>query len=663
MYLHNFSGEVVWSPCNRFIAISKFGSAEILDAITLDRLSSFEYPRDSNGWQLSFSPDSCFLTLFDRRDLASWDLQTGGPLGTILLGLDGLPAIPFSFTYSMDGKAVAITYEVSPADEDEDEDESDEDGKTEGENYEDENVEGENDGRDNHNQDNGYGYGRNSHSIDNYSHSYNSIDSNNAHDNDSDKSNYDNRDVFVSTYTLLSRTRRRHHRVSEGRIIAPIWTHGEHFRFATVELQSITIWEALFGSTHTPTQVKTFPSQNETLDGERFLFLPALSRLAFVQRGTVLIWDARAPKRLLKSGAIPALHFARNPDMAHSSSRSSFSSDGGFFACMTAAGEVYVWKESPPGYILHQRLAFSIPDDSTGPRLSPNGESIIISLHSAIHLWSTRDQVLPYPNVPAGNSNRHDFIMGFSPDEALAAFARRGGNMVTILDLQSGNSRFAAHAGMRVDCLGISGNSVVVVGEGKVITWSPPRENHTFTVRANMSDTCRTTVLDRTPPSRFLDEPTLTSISPDLIRVAISGYSTQPWGPGLEIYDVSTGRCLGGIRTPTGLMPKFTPDGGEVWGVSDYSTVEGWKATGDGKSGVIELKPLRQTTHPPAPPWRSSHGYEVTDNGWVINSTKKRLLWLPHRWRSNWKYRAWCGRFLGLLHGELSEVVILEFFE
>ena len=59
----------------------------------------------------------------------------------------------------------------------------------------------------------------------------------------------------------------------------------------------------------------------------------------------------------------------------------------------------------------------------------------------------------------------------------------------------------------------------------------------------------------------------------------------------------------------------------------------------------------------------SNHDYEVTDDGWVLSPSRKRLLWLPHRWRSKEEHRRWDGRFLGLLDGQLAEVVILEFFE
>ena len=88
----------------------------------------------------------------------------------------------------------------------------------------------------------------------------------------------------------------------------------------------------------------------------------------------------------------------------------------------------------------------------------------------------------------------------------------------------------------------------------------------------------------------------------------------------------------------------------------------GWEVIKDDKSGGMELKRLEQSYPSGTLPWESPHGYEVTDDGWVLSPTRKRLLWLPHRWRSYRQHRVWNGRFLGLSH-RLSEVVILEFLE
>ena len=89
-----------------------------------------------------------------------------------------------------------------------------------------------------------------------------------------------------------------------------------------------------------------------------------------------------------------------------------------------------------------------------------------------------------------------------------------------------------------------------------------------------------------------------------------------------------------------------------------------WEIFEDSGSGAIGLGPLGEAVFQPELfPFDSTCGYEVTDDKWVLSPTQERLLWLPQHWRSYWKYRIWNRQFLGLIHRELSDVVILEFFE
>ena len=75
----------VWSPCNRFIAISYGMAVDVLDSATLHQLQTLEFPwntpEECKGFV--FSPDSSILTCSsgvpsDELSVVSWDLQTGG---------------------------------------------------------------------------------------------------------------------------------------------------------------------------------------------------------------------------------------------------------------------------------------------------------------------------------------------------------------------------------------------------------------------------------------------------------------------------------------------------------------------------------------------------------------------------------------------------------
>ena len=131
----------------------------------------------------------------------------------------------------------------------------------------------------------------------------------------------------------------------------------------------------------------------------------------------------------------------------------------------------------------------------------------------------------------------------------------------------------------------------------------------------------------------------------------------------MDFYETSTGKHLVYIATTSGPKPWFTRDGREVWSSRGVST-EGWKIIKGGELDVIGLEPLGLNEGPSGGyPWESPHGHIVTDGGWILDSRRTRVMWLPHNWRINKRLRVWDGQFLGLLDGELPEPVILELDE
>ena len=462
--------------------------------------------------------------------------------------------------------------------------------------------------------------------------------------------------TFIRTYDL-SRTEAGPRCVPEGRIIEPIWTHGKCIRFVTINPGSVAVSEVEFTLKNPPVEVESLPISDKIVGGERFLFLPSLSRLAFLLRDTIQVWDAKAAKLLLKSAFKPC-----DSNSSHLPA-GSFSSDGRFFACLDESTVVLVWKESPTGYVLHQKLQFVTSNLSILPRISPSGESIFVSSDQrAFHLWHTRDQVPFLPSVSACNFHKNNFTLAFSPDERSAAFAREGGSEVTIFHPLAGDLQLAVDTDMRVVCLGMTGSALIVVGEEKIGTWDLPGGDCTF--NASIDDSVRTTTLDRNQGTLDRDQgtPELGSISPNFSRIAV--LSGPSYNRPLRIYDIFTGRCLTSAEAGEALWVAFTQDGHEVWTFSTLFGLKGWEIVEDNGSGPIRLEPRDRDVYPSgALPFVSPRGYEVTGDGWVLSVTQKRLLWLPHHWRSQAWQVAWSGQFLGLLHGELSEVVILEFPE
>ena len=435
-----------------------------------------------------------------------------------------------------------------------------------------------------------------------------------------------------------------------------IWTHGESLRFATTQGAAITIQEV--GFTRRVTEVReietlSVPSdadQAEAFDPEaqehltRTQFFPALCRVAFTRvslapADELLVWDTQNSVSLLHS-----MGTGWHPRMT-------FSSDGRFFACSTTGVDVYLWKESSTGYTLIGRL--SATTQRSTPLLSPNGESIITFGGSTIQLWHTKYFTAPSSILAQVPHNAEDFVLEFIPDRQLAVVARREENTVTILSLESGLPQLIIDASMKVHGLRVVENAVVVIGDGKIISWRLPEGDSLPPPRVGVDSGTQTTYSS----SGQRGGVTAASISFDLRYVALlrRGPALVQF-PTLHTYCLSTGRHDHATLT-SGTSLWFAPGGHDIW-----------CAAGSGAAvRTIDRSGLQHRRFEPdierlpsACPWRSFRGYRVTDDGWLIGPDGRRLFMLPPPWRSCAVQRVWSGQFLALLHGTLPQPVILE---
>ena len=462
----------------------------------------------------------------------------------------------------------------------------------------------------------------------------------------------------ISTYDVLSNTPICHHPVKE-QVADTIWTYGEHLQFATFQPESLTILEVGFTSKYPPTVVESLVTPNNFDPSKDFLFLPILSRLAFILEMDLFVWDAQNSKLLL--------NFVDNQDLYNPT----FSSDGHFFACGTTGLEIYLWKESPTGYTLHQRF-ISSDGSSCNPFLSPNGQSIITSSNSTLQLWHTTDLTTSSSSVSSQIPGSLGLvILGFSPDRSLAVAARSEGNIATVLDLKSGITQLTIETSMKIYGLGVTRDTVIIVGDGKVTAWNLPTGGFILNATANISDSVWITTLGHSTPLEWLwttvlghpeplkiQCPSSASISPDLSYVAVMG-TVVGGETGLAIYNMSTGAHLADtFLSAAHHVLWFTPDGHEVW-CGQPREYEGWSIVEDSESNTTKLEGLDPTRGPSGGfPWESSQGHQVTGDGWVLSSSGKHLLWLPPHWRLNEVGRRWNGQFLAPL--DVPEVVILE---
>jgi hypothetical protein len=612
----------VWSPCNKFIAIT-FGDntmmVDVLDSVTLQQLQTLKFPQNISkcGRGLIFSPDSCILTCAsgnseDRSDLElfviSWDLQTGGITSIIRWQgpqycVKGNPSI----TYSVDGRMVGIFYPyssyISTA---------------------------------------GISICDVASSIHTYSHSLNN-------------------NIPLSN---------------------EIWAHGESLQFATADTTTITIWEVGFISGNTPTKVKTLPAPDNfepTMSPHKSecnptgaQFLPALCLLALAFPHKLVLWDVRNSK-----------HLQDFPDSIYGVRRS-FSFNGCFFA-YSATGNIYLWKGSPTGYILQGIVPLRSRSEPS-LLLSPNGESIAVLYDHIIQSWPTKSfTTLPSSILNQSHQIAGDFILDFSPDRTLAVAVRKGNEAVTVLSFNSSVPQLPIDTGMGVHGLRIIGNTIVAIGhwEGqatagcawKAIAWNLPAEGCVPNFRVGLKDSSWAITLKDMPVIHgdlqyWPRHITSASISPDSHYIALTTKTSPRFGSAthleimkvihLWIYSTSTGEYLGHELIEGGHTLWFTPDSCGVWCATNSGEAGVWRV-GRGQNVLESLEHRVAIEHPPEGyPWGSTCGYQVTDDWWILSPGGKRLLMLPPPWQSYPVDRVWKGQFLALLHEGLSEPVVLE---
>ena len=441
--------------------------------------------------------------------------------------------------------------------------------------------------------------------------------------------------VIISIFDVVSgvHTHDVHCPLLDGSRVYCIWTHGDSVRFATAEPKRIIVWEVGFALGATSTQVETLPGPDNLNEIGQFKFFPASYRAGFLYSTRILVWDTRNSQPMLRHRDIdPCLPIT-------------FSSDGRFLACSTVGSGIYLWKETPTGYILYGKLP-----PYGEPLLSPDGGSIIIFGGHMVRLWHTDSFTSGTSIQPPRQIGK--FVLDFLPDKSLAVVARQRDDTTTVLDLKSGVPRLTIKAPMEVYGLRLIGETLVVLGEEKAITWTLPEGTFLPDARMNVEDSTQTIDFYNVDRGAVFDA----SISSDLQYVALAKQDIEDEAEYLEVYCTTTGRNLHVEVWVLALW--FTPGGHDIWCAADIEANVFTVAEGalDHTRSVVNIEDGSLGC-----PWGSSRGYRVTSDGWTLGPNGKRLLMLPPPWQSGASRRAWSGQFLALLHAALPEPVIIEF--
>ena len=444
----------------------------------------------------------------------------------------------------------------------------------------------------------------------------------------------------VVTFNILSGTHISSHSIHQPPV-ETIWTHGKYLQFATIESGFISIWQVGFSSSRPPTMVSSLPTP-DNLSSTAPVLLPTLLWLAFIYDGKVQVWDAQNRKVLLDSQDV------ENPRAM------SFSSDGQFFVCGTFEREFHIWKSTSAGYLSHQRLVAQSAEII--PLISPDGGSVVASSEKIIQLWHTEKYPAP-PTTPSMQAcpDYASFSVDFSPDESLVAVTEKLSYKVTVLDTKSGNLWLVIDTDAKTYCLRITEDRIIVVCDGKFVIWDLPARGSIHNDRRNIRNSFQTTTYKYSSSAAY----PYASISPNLNYVAIAD-ERHP-GASLSVFDMHTGEVLAVVKSD-GYIPGFTLDDHEVWCTTDDGEVNQWTICEEEEPNGIELKPLAKNSKSPSSfSWHSTCGYQVTDDGWILCSSRKWLLWLPTHLRPDKVVeKQWSGKFLAIWNVSSLEPSILE---
>ena len=497
-------GLAVWSSCNRFIAVSPEHSmtVDVLDSATLQRLQSFSFSSGGSADpdSLVFSPDSRMVTCFGYRisELEAFVVSWDLQTGCIV------SAIERRISDGYFRGSAGITYSTN--------------GKIVAVLF------------------------------------------------------WDGSCAVISIYDVAAGVFMHDVYYSIGDALRPqggipilfdIWAHGDTLRFATPGSETtINILEVELAPGARPITVETHfvPGIDQRsafeldTDGPPIYtrFFPTPSRLALIcaESLRVAACGARDSEFLLCNTEDIAFF----PDLT-------FSSDGRFFACQTALS-VYLWMESPTGYILRGKLA-------SGPRcprplLSPNGESIVTLHGPMIRLWPTKTIATPTAGISTGPPCRRNFILEFHPNMPLGIVVRQRDNVVTVLNLNSGVPQLTINTGMEVYGLGVTDGTVVVIGSEQVVTWNLPGGSTRTGAITDIEGSTQTMKLGNINWDKAV---VAASISLDSGYVAFI-VEIAAGDRHLLIYELSTLRCLSDSYAMWKML-WFSQDGRNIFCVAD----------------------------------------------------------------------------------------------
>ena len=420
-----------------------------------------------------------------------------------------------------------------------------------------------------------------------------------------------------------------------------------------------------------------------------FSFSSVSFHASFVTETEVVILDVRNSETLLREKARQPFYRPQGY----------FSPNGHFFACGTRGQDIFVWKNTPTGYVhwstITPRLQF------LGFSFSPAAVSILTWGPGKIQLLHLEAHDVASPNKFHNGSENH--LVTHSTDRTRIATVRRGKGVITVLDSHSGDLQQSIDTGMLIQDIKIVSDAIFVTDGHKLVNWHlKPGLAHN--VRNARKGTVDMTLFNRPVPC--------SALSNDCSKIAFAGKEGSFAGtmgslaelPRYVAAERKTVVTICNINAPNTAVPNNSRHYLDLYmhphllnaRLIDTHTINPRVAeyghdvlnirfslderrmlliTGNVSSascslelGLTEDWRIGDVIEDGTDPWSrtdsySSDGCHVGGGSqWVMDSRHRKLLWLPPSWRTLFPYDIqWIGNSLILLSGVHPEPIIIEF--
>ena len=374
-----------------------------------------------------------------------------------------------------------------------------------------------------------------------------------------------------------------------------------------------------------------------------FSFSPVSSHASFVTENEVTILNVQDSKILL---------LVQETQQCYSG-LGCFSPDGHFFTCGASENRIYIWENTPAGYIFWGTLQPRLPFNKFS--FSPTGTSILTWGPEGIQLLHLENSTIHLPPNETEPLQCRKHLVACSADGKHIVTAQKGDNIITALDPILGTLLWPIFVGGQIQDIKIVDNILFVADGHKLLTWNL-RTGEMFDSARGLATSG---VCDTVAVSAHMDNVDNFVLSSDCSHIAFTIGST------VFFYNTKAQKILTHIMDGVIEDIFFSYDGHQLCVFNDtrytilcfpkFKAGESWCSKDVTKHSLVDRESWVNF-------FQSPHGYSIERMSEWVGNSRDVLLWLPPNWRTKYGLDVrWDGNFLALVGSHHKKPIIVEF--